>query len=359
DDEARALRTLGDPLELVQLGQTRGSLRLDTRYIKTVRDMAQGESVLWDPIDVKLADTYGMTTLVRNFFLRLLPALESFRAVHAMTGEPLDELPIDNKSRSQIKLLRAPLLDLAEWSRAREIARELLKVEAASGTRNLSAQDRLAKELEGRATTVRQQLSGAHEHLVRLGLADAPRTKDLKEAQKRLAPLMVGQDSCTKLRHWLEHWPADASDPLRLVVLRAGTISEALAKLGDNLRRTLLEADEGALDGEVKSHLDALDALLSLREHERALDDKQVSTWNAGAQILVTRLVQATRSQPQPIPPDPPITTPPGAKRFQARARAGDDKGLTEIVDRIRQEAEPLGPDAEITVDVIIRPKKG
>ena len=166
DDEAKVLKTLGDPLELVSMGQTRAQLRLDTRYIKTVREEAKGESVLWDSIDRKLQETYALTPIVRNFFLLLLSRLDSFRVVHAVHGDPV-EVEIDNKSRTQVKLVRAPLLELPEWSRARELGPALFKVSPPSATRTLSEQDRFARELHTCTTARRAQLQGLHERLVR------------------------------------------------------------------------------------------------------------------------------------------------------------------------------------------------
>src|SRR5260370_35412187 len=103
------MKTLGDPIEPVSRGQTGAQPRLDTRYIKTVREEAKGESVLWDGIDRKLEETFALTPIVRNFFLKLLSRLDSFRVVHAVHGDLVD-VEIDAKSRTQVKLVRAPLL---------------------------------------------------------------------------------------------------------------------------------------------------------------------------------------------------------------------------------------------------------
>jgi hypothetical protein len=50
DAVGRVLKTLGQPLELVNLGQTKASLRLDSRYIKDVLQRADHDSVSWTPI---------------------------------------------------------------------------------------------------------------------------------------------------------------------------------------------------------------------------------------------------------------------------------------------------------------------
>lgn len=352
DEEARALRTLGEPLELVQLGQSSASLRLDTRYIKTVRDEAIGPSVSWDAIDSKLEHTYGLPILVRNFFLRLLTIIESFRVVTSI-GETLDEVPIDGKQRANLRLQRAPLLELADWARARELARDLLKVEPPSGARTLMAQDRLAADLRSAARDARNQLQGANEQLDRLGLGGSPRARDLRESITRLAALVKeGTDSCERLREWLAAWPADSSDPLRRVVLASGAVRSGLSALHDHTISSLKKAGGAALSGAVGGHLARLDEILAAREHERSLDTHAMSAWSAEAQQLVTRLLEQVAQPPQVVSP-PPV----GAERVRARFKAHDSAELAKTWERISKRLGEMSAETEVELEITIVPQ--
>jgi len=72
DATGKVLRTIGQPLELVNLGQTKASLRLDSRYIKDVLQRADQDSVAWTPIADHLRETYGFQPLVTDLFLCFL-----------------------------------------------------------------------------------------------------------------------------------------------------------------------------------------------------------------------------------------------------------------------------------------------
>ena len=366
DEEAKVLKTLGDPLELVSMGQTRAQLRLDTRYIKTVREEAKGESVLWDGIDRKLQETYALTPIVRNFFLKLLSRLDSFRVVHAIHGDPVD-VEIDAKSRTQVKLVRAPLLELPEWSRARELGPALFKIGPPSATRTLSEQDRFARELHGRTTERRGELQGLHERLVKDLGATGRRVEELKTAISRLAPLAKqSTDSCAVLRECLKLWPDDASDPVRTAVVRGAEVSSALGKLDETVRISLTRATAGPLGAEVQAHLDALRGLANAGEQERPLTEQAVHKWNDAGKALLHRVLEHLPPTPQPVPqtggavPVPPPQAPvPGAKpprTITATLAAGNGAERDQLVQRVRSALDELGGE-QVDVTVTITPR--
>ncbi|KYF85882.1 hypothetical protein BE20_13430 [Sorangium cellulosum] len=356
DDESRVLQGLGVPLELVQSGQTRASLRLDTRYIKTVRDAVKDGSAMWDPIDRRLQETYALQPAVRNMFLLFLCRLESFRTVNAASGEPV-EVPLDSKPHTTVKLLRAPLIDLASWSRAREVGPQVLKAQAPSGARTLSEQDRYVALLCELASQKRSDLEGVHERLVKLGAGGGRRVADLKIAIARLAPL-AGKpaDSCATLQKFLAAWPDDAGDPIRLVVARIATMKEALGKLDDTARLTLQHAVKGPHAAEVDAHVRALHELLSAGEQERALSVNAIDAWNETARDLLARILQRPVTPPPPPPQPPP---PPGVPvpLFQAEVvRTRDAPALRALADRIVARLGDLA-DEEVEIDVLFRPR--
>ncbi len=362
DEEAKVLRTLGDPLELVSMGQTRAQLRLDTRYIKTVREEAKGESVLWDGIDRKLQETYALTPIVRNFFLKLLSRLDSFRVVHAVHGDLVD-VEIDSKSRTQVKLVRAPLLDLPEWSRARELGPALFKaMSAPSATRTLSEQDRFARELHACTAGRRGQLQGLHERLVKDLGANGKRVEELKVAIARLAPLAKQpSDSCAVLRDWLKLWPDDTSDPVRTAVVRIGDVSAAIEKLDETVRLSLRRATNGPLGAEVQAHLDALRGLADAGEQERPLTEQAIQKWNETGKSLLHRVLEHLPPSPPPVqgggtpgqppPAEPHATGPSAPKTIAATFAASSGAERDRLIQRVRSELDELADDQ---VDVAI-----
>lgn len=356
DDEVKVLKTIGEPLELVSMGQTRAQLRLDTRYIKTVREEAKGESVLWDSIDRKLQETYALTPIVRNFFLKLLSRLDSFRVVHAVHGDPVD-VDIDTKSRTQVKLVRAPLLELAQWSRARELGPALFKLSATSATRTLTEQDRFARELHVATTERRAQLQGLHERLVTMG-ANGKRKAELRSAIDRLAPLVkLPSDSCAVLREWLALWPDDASDPVRTAVARSVSVRDALAKIDETVRLSLSRAINGPVGAEVQAHLDALLALVDAGEQERSLTEQAIQHWNTAGTALLHRVIEQLPPAP-PVPPPLPLASPSpvgtamsSPTTLSTTLRAANPTERAQLTKRIQAELDKHG---DVTVDVAV-----
>ncbi|WP_437960326.1 DUF6079 family protein [Sorangium sp. So ce119] len=356
DDEARVLQGLGVPLELVQPGQTRASLRLDTRYIKTVRDAVKDGSAMWDTIDRRLQETYALQPAVRNMFLLFLCRLESFRTVNAASGEPV-EVPLDSKPHTTVKLLRAPLIDLASWSRAREVGPQVLKAQAPSGARTLSEQDRYVALLCELGSQKRSDLEGVHERLVKLGAGDGRRVADLKIAIARLAPLArKPTDSCATLREFLAAWPDDAGDSIRLVVTKIAAMKEALGKLDDTARHTLLQAAKGPHAPEVDAHVRALHELLSAGEQERTLSANAIDAWNKTARDLLERIIQKPVTPPPPPPPPPPPGGPAKSLLQAEIVKTRDASALRALADRIVARLGGL-PDEEVEIDVLFRPR--
>lgn len=359
DEEARVLSGLGGPLELVQVGQTRATLRLDTRYLKTVRDEVKGDSVMWDPIDRRLQETYALQVPVRNLFLSFLCRLESFRVQHAVHGDPI-EVQIDGKPHTNLKLTRAPLIDLAGWSRARELGPALLKAKAPGATRTLAEQDRYAGELRQLGASKRLELQALHERLVRWNAGGGRRGEELRTAMARFAPLVQEtSDSCAMLRAWLALWPDDASDPVRAAVGRVGAELEALELLDETARLSLEHAAAGPYAAEGKGHLAALGELLTAGTEERRLTKDAITAWNKEAREILKRLVAKPEPPPPPPPPAPPPPPPPAGKKplFEGmRLRTRDPAALQAFAQQLLGRLRDL-PDEEVELDVLVQPR--
>ena len=361
-DEAtgKALRALGQPLELVNLGQTKAGLRHDSRYIKDVLKRADRDSVSWEEIREHLWETYGLQPLVIDLFLCFVCS-RGYRALHPATGELLKP-EIGMRVGTPVRLQRGRFVSPAQWSRLRELGPQLLGVERPPPHRSLHAQDLYAEELREKAAARREVLQkGLHEGLVKRGIEEAGRLAEVAEANARLAPLARrADDSHETLTQLLEQWPDERDDPLRTVVSRAEAMRDALGALDEHARGHLLAAQEHPELGErVQAHLAALTGLLSSPEAERPLILSSVQDWNVEAQKLVRELVK----KPPPKVDEPPPPPPPGIK--EVRVLEGEQVDLANpdalgvfvgsLRDRLREAGEDIEPGSQVSVDVVLR----
>lgn len=389
DATGKVLRGLGQPLDLVDPGQTRGRLRTDTRYVKAVLERANAESVQWTLIDTHLEKAYGLQLPVRNMFLALLARAHSYRALGQVTGEAVD-LKIDNKPKPPTVLQRAPLLTPAEWSLLRAFAPIVLDVEP-PGLRTLAEQDRYADVLRASGGAKRASLSELHQQLAGLGLDEkAARPSDIREALRRLAPLTSkSNDSCAVLRELLAQWPEEQGDPVRTVVKRLADVKKALGAINNATRGHLLRAVDNAVEGATaRAHLGLLDALASAREQEKPLTEQAVRDWNRGAEAILERILEqlgrARKPPSEPPRPEPPRPDPqpydprrPVPERFDAErgdvplrgparaipllqgaaVRLRDAESLEGFFRDLRKELLDIDADA-VEIDVTVHPKR-
>lgn len=331
ETKGKVLRTLGQPLELVNLGQTKASLRLDSRHIKDVLQGTDHDSVSWAPIAEQLRDTYGFQPLVIDLFLCFL-CQRDHRALQEIDGEPI-EVKIGMSPTIRVRLQRGKLVSAAEWHRLRDLGDQLLAVKRPSANRSLQAQDRFAAAAKEQGSKRRTVLQSLHKQLIDLGVEAGDRLKQLADANARLAPLALATtDSHKVLGDLLTLWPDEPSDPLRGVVQQCEEIRNALAELNVNSRNNLRAGvNHPTLGVEVSDHLGALDLRLRSAEAEQPLTRDWISTWNHRAQKLVQRLLEQPR--PPPPPPQPPPQPPPPPP-------------VTSVKVLLQRQLSPADPDA-------------
>lgn len=358
DGTGKVLRNLGQPLELVNLGQTKASLRLDSRYIKDVLQRADRDSVAWAPIAEHLRDTYGLQPAVVDLFLCFL-CQRDHRALKEPEGEPI-EVHIGMPQAVRVRLQRGTLVGAAEWHRLRDLGSQLFGLDRPPSHRSLQGQDRFAARLKEAGRARRVVLQGLHELLVKeLGVEGGERLRELATANERLAPVAhTTTDSFRVLTELLAAWPDDASDPLRALVHQAEAIRDALGKLSESARRNLQAgASHPAVGAEARAHLDALDRLLAAGQAERPITREWIERWNKEAQALIQRLIERPVSQPEPDepapqPPRPPQpgpekSAPPAAGLLcEADLDPGDPDAVSGFLVRVRQALSGLGSGA-------------
>jgi hypothetical protein len=327
EDTAKVLRNLAQPLELVNLGQTKAALRLDSRYIKDVLQKVDADSVSWSAVAEHLRDAYGFQQLVIDLFLAFV-CQRDHRALNPTTGEPI-EVRIGMSAGISIRLQRGKLLEPAAWSRLRELGGQLFSQSKPPAHRSLQAQDRFCQDLQGRAREARTVLQTLHETLVVLDASAGPRCSQVAQANERLAPLAASDtDSFTVLGELLGRWPDEPSDPLRFVVRQAAEIRDALADLQTGVRNNLASSRQHPeLGTAVSEHLEALDRRLKGTQVEQPLTRAWVAEWNQGAEGLITNLLK------QPVMARPETAaTPKGAVTEGPVGGLGDDRAEAKTV---------------------------
>jgi hypothetical protein len=294
EETARALKTLGQPLELVNLGQTKASLRLDSRYIKDVLQRTDRDVVNWSEVADELREQYGFQPLVLDLFLGFL-CQRDHRALNQVSGDPV-EFSIGMPASVPVRLERGKLVGPAEWSRLRELAVHVLGLPQPPAQRSLQQQDKLAAAMRQRGGERRTALQGLYERLGNLGITGGPRRDEVFEANARLIPLdRKTTDSFQVLSELLGKWPERADDPVRAVVQAVEATRDALATVDDKALEHLEKGRAHPVVGtQVASHLDELRAYLAAANAERPLTATWVGNWNRRAQELIAALI--TRS---------------------------------------------------------------
>ena len=365
DATARALKTLAEPLELVSLGQTHGTLRLDTRYIKDVLAQADAGKAKWASIDEKL-QRFGMQTVVRNLFLAFLVQGAGFRARNAVSGEPV-EVVIGTKAYVDLVLERANLLEAAQWGRARELGLELLGC-TAPAHRSLGEQDAFAAALRKAAVERMKVMGDVHEEVVRIAGADAARLVSLKVGKSRIGVLAgTEQDSYKVLLQLNDKWPAQMwnADAARVAVRQVSEWQTAIGKLNETLRSHLTQARQHAELGErVRAHLDALVTLVGGAQAEHPLNAKAVSDWNTQGNDLLSQLIVVIRPpkpDPEPAPkPLQPIVAPvatPGTFSVKVdKLKVNNGDALAVFWKDLRAKLQDISAD-EADIEVIVKPR--
>lgn len=323
DATNKVLRSLGQPLELVNLGQTKASLRLDSRYIKEVLAQTDQDSVRWQGVVNHLRDTYGFQPLVCDLFLCFL-CQRDHRALQGINGEPMEaKLGMSPALSDQIVLQRGLLVGAPDWHRLRDLGNQLLAVPRPPAHRSLQGQDRFARALKEAGQIKRTVLQGLHLRLVHLGIDKADRLTELASANTRLGALdLATNDSFKVLSGLLAAWPDEGADPLRALVQQAESIRDALGELNEHARKNLQAgAVHSVLGSEVRDHLSALDGRLAAGQVEKPLTRDWVKTWNGTAQQLIHRMLEQPAAPA--VAPPPPVPSALAARQVAATTGPG------------------------------------
>lgn len=352
--QGKLLKSIGGPLDLLELGEVRGRLRRDTRYLKAVLDRASGPRVTWDPIDQVLETEFGFNGLLRSFFLTYVSRAWGYRVLDdrgdVMTPKIATKIP------PKVVLERAPLLEPAEWARIRDLLGKLLGAALSPAHRSVSEQDKLLVDAQKQLGEARRRsLRELHELLVGLGAGESTRTRELADAIRRLAPLAAtSTDSHGVLRELLAQWPDDATGA-RDAVRTADAVRDAVRAVESNVVEVLRHATEHAeLGTEVQGALGELNMLLGAGT-AAALSRSAVDAWNGRARDLMRKLVSRPvppREQPPlpplPEPPRKPLSQPPRPPEVQMLCEdrvvdLDDSTSVAEFLEDLRHKMRAIG----------------
>ena len=340
ENVGRVLKTIGQPLELVNLGQSKASLRLDSRYIKDVLQRTDQESVAWIPIADHLQETYGFQPLVVDLFLCFL-CQRDHRALQEISGEPL-EVRIGLSLTTRVRLQRGKLVSAADWHRLRDLGSQLFNEPRPAAHRSLQSQDHFAAALSRQSQAKRTVLQGMHARIVHLGVEQGDRLKELAAANTRLSALaQETTDSYKMFTELLAAWPDDTSDAIRSIVQQAESIRDALGELNEHARAHLnAGTHHSSIGAEAGDHLSGLESRLAAAQAEQPLTKDWIQSWNKKAQDLIKRLIEQPQPPPPPPPPLPPPLEPPVAPRavlLKRRLNPSDADAVSSFLAEVRK----------------------
>jgi hypothetical protein len=356
ENVGKVLRQLGQPLELVNLGQTKASLRLDSRYIKDVLQRVDQDSVAWTPIADHLRETYGFQPMLVDLFLCFL-CQRDHRALQEISGEPAD-VRIGMSQTTRLRLQRGKLVSAADWHRLRDLGNQLFDVPRPPAHRSLQGQDRFTSELRKRGQEKRSVLQGLHARLVRLGVNGGDRLHEVSTANTALGSLAQNTTDTHKvLSEMLAAWPDEPESPLRTIVQQAENIRDALGELNEHSRANLQSGVHHPVVGsEVQGHLSLLDGYLSAAQAEQPLTKERIANWNKTAQELIKRLIEqpqapvVQKSPPTPVPgrisAEAPVVEPSPAGRsvlVKARVNPTDADAVSSFLAEVRKALSSQG----------------
>jgi hypothetical protein len=337
-------------LEIAEVGQSRAQVQHHGRFVKeVVSELGDHRTVAWAPIADKLrSEPFGLTDDVVDLLL-VYVCLGGYRLRDGVTREPV-EARVGLGVRA-MTLEKAELLDLAPWSRARNLAQQVLAVQTPDSHRSLVAQDRLFAAAAKGARELRDALSRLFGRLDALGAAGSERHAEVKSLIERFAPLVAPHaDSFQALTAWLTGWPDDDAS-LRTAAAQAKVNNGALDLLDTTARGHLIKARHGRLKGRIEIVLDELDERLKSREHVRPLRDDDVRRFNKHAAQIVAELIEQPPPTPPPQPPpQPPPPLPPGIVEEQLELAAPTRAAIDTLAARLRDHV-----DAGELVSLVVR----
>ena len=218
------LTRLGEPLELAERGAANWTLRLQSRYLSKLEELAAGKRVDADKIRRGLTEAFGFNRDLSDTFLLYLTRGRGYRALR----KDKPAVDVDYGGLDGLILERGERLQAHEWANVKELAKTAWQVMPAATELTVAAQDQVWRQLNAAANGARSDLQAARKRLAEaLAMVNAVATTHTAEraenAEALLSPSATSAFSAVNL----------GAEPARLAELDAALDLNALASRSD------------------------------------------------------------------------------------------------------------------------------
>ncbi len=308
------LDRLGEPLELAEKGAANWTLRLQSRYLSKLEELAVGKRVEADKVRRGLTEAFGFNRDLSDTFLLYLIRGRGYRALR--NGVPIADL--DYGRLDGLILERGERLQAHEWANVRELAKVAWQVTPPAVELTVAAQDQLWRQLNAAANTARSDLQAAHKRLMEAltmvgATTGAARLVELDAALDLNAlALKSDLDAYEGLRSLLTWAPTTAvtSDTVtRDTAIHGISQRQATKAILENLATDTIGRIATLASGGSPDAASALSELASFLASPAAKADlaSHVATWRVSANKIIDAALKAPgiSRDPQRYVPEP------------------------------------------------------
>jgi len=162
-DREDLAKSIGEPLDLVDIGSIKIGIRTQSRFLGRVVELSSGSQVDADQIRQKLQEEYGFKDDLVDFFLLYLIKASGYRVIK--NDRPVDSASINFGKLTGIILERGEQLEIHEWTKVKREITDIwgLKTEAPELT--IAAQDELWTKVNARAADLKIELKNIQSRL--------------------------------------------------------------------------------------------------------------------------------------------------------------------------------------------------
>lgn len=179
------LTRFGEPLELAERGAANWTLRLQSRYLNKLEELATGKRVEADKVRRGLVEAFGFNRDLSDTFLLYLIRGRGYRALR----RDKSVADVDYGGLEGLILERGERLQAHEWANVKELAKVAWQVTPAATELTVAAQDQLWRQLNAAANGARSDLQAASKRL-----AEALTMVNAGAGAARLAELSAALD---------------------------------------------------------------------------------------------------------------------------------------------------------------------
>jgi hypothetical protein len=368
------LTRFGEPLELAERGAANWTLRLQSRYLNKLEELATGKRVEADKVRRGLVEAFGFNRDLSDTFLLYLIRGRGYRALRK--DKPVAE--VDYGGLDGLILERGERLQPHEWANVKELAKAAWQVTPAAAELTVAAQDQLWRQLNAAANGARVDLQAASKRL-----AEALAMINAGVGAVRLAELSAALDMNALasrsdldpyegLRALLTWAPAEGSGVSRDAAVQRITQRQSTKTTLDDLATDTVGRIKTLADGgnaEAAAALDELAAFLAASSAKADLTS-HVASWRARANQIIDAALRVPVASREVTPPRETADEPTVHERrkplrvtsvqvaFGEKTTDLDTQGLDGAIGPLLEQVGTVAAEAEgeIVVRIVISP---